>query len=235
MGAYRSSENPERDNEGYASVSDDFLADCGDEQQLVEKLKSRDRPSWAYLLDRDSQKLHRAVVKMLVSRGYPTNWGEEITQQVWKAAIAGIGEFTWRGDGSLYAWLQGIARNRVRKQGNRKDNHHFSLDNLIIADDDHQLDRFYYDHDLIGSNPEAIVIEREQIRTVIAAMEELSPRDREIVIQRFIYDAKPQELAAIYKIEASSVSVVLSRAKKAIRAHAKRNGGSGNGTHDPKE
>ncbi|MEM7306682.1 MAG: RNA polymerase sigma factor [Planctomycetota bacterium] len=66
--------------------------------------------SWATILARTESRL-RVLLELRGCRDT-----DDVLQEVWLQASRGLGEFDYRGPGSLQRWLAGIARNKMRER-----------------------------------------------------------------------------------------------------------------------
>lgn len=139
---------------------------------------------------------------------------ESITQDCFLKAYNGRANF--RGDCSVNTWLTGIALNLVRDQ-QRLQKFRFWRQARATAIDVTDAASFLASGE---SSPEARVLAREQTLQVQAALEHLSPNQRQIFLMRFAEDMSLQEIAEAIHMPINTVKTHLHRALKAVRAHA---------------
>lgn len=139
---------------------------------------------------------------------------ESITQDCFLKAYNGRANF--RGDCSVNTWLTGIALNLVRDQ-QRLQKFRFWRQARATAIDVTDAASFLASGE---SSPEARVLAREQTLQVQAALERLSPNQRQIFLMRFAEDMSLQEIAEAIHMPINTVKTHLHRALKAVRANA---------------
>ena len=122
---------------------------------------------------------------------------EECTQEVLLAAYDAMESY--RGEGSVRAWLMGIARRmcarRLAKRGRRE-----------------RRLRLVHDAGEEASLPDDVVARRRRARHVRAALEELKPSDREALLLRYEIGLSYREIGALCAIDEAAARKRTSRA-----------------------
>lgn len=126
---------------------------------------------------------------------------EEAVQETLIAAHAGFASF--RGDGSLQAWLFGIARRQcARANARRKRAHHLQLVPETASDD---------------SDPADLVAARQRAARLRAAMSRLKPSERETLLLRYQAGLSYREIAGICSIDEAAARKRASRGLANLR------------------
>jgi RNA polymerase sigma-70 factor (ECF subfamily) len=175
---------------GAASRPNSALADAG----LVRRLKSGDEAAFHELVDRFGQQLFRVAYSMVGNAAD----GEDVVQETFSAAFAGIGKF--RGEASLKTWLMQILvrqcarlkRGRGRKWtiGIEKAEQEAALDSAGAA---------------------------ESRMDVVAMLQTLSEEHREVIVLRELQSMTYEEMAETLKIPRGTVESRLYRARTELK------------------
>lgn len=147
---------------------------------------------------------------------------EDITQDVFLKAIAGLPHF--RGEASLETWLYRIATNTCRDHLRRRRWQRL----LFIRKSNDVADP------VIGSVAKPNPIEESEIRSLIrAALRELTPHHREVIVLRDIEGFSYEEIATIVGCPVGTVKSRLYHARaqlaKKLRAMGLESGGTEGG------
>lgn len=124
---------------------------------------------------------------------------EDLTADIFLKVIGSIDRFEYRGDGSFATWLFRIAHNTV---------HQFyrttSKQSPVGFDDlpDIQSTDLY---------PDEIVSRKEQFAFLKTALDQLTPRRKEIIVLRFFGGLRNQEIAEILELDERTVASHLCR------------------------
>lgn len=184
------------------------------QQAWIEQLKLMNQDAWVHLLNRFQIMLREFIRNKLITAGFSGDDSacEDIQQQTWNTAIEKIHLFRWMSEIQLYCWLRNIARNHVRNLTQKKAPVH----SFEAFEDDAKLDAFLNQHDLYEDSPESEQELLDRVTALDAAMRELSARDREIVMRRFVEQEKPAQLAREYNMDVLAIYKVIDRAKNTI-------------------
>ena len=188
-----------------------------DDTALVAGLRSGDEAAFAELIDRYHGPLTR-IARMYVAT---PALAEEIVAETWLAVIEGIGRF--EGRSSFKTWLYRIALYRAMARS-RKERRSRPLSSLGRDDaDDADLDRFGEDGSWSvpprpWTRPEERLAASELRDTVLAAIEQLPERQREVVTLRDVEGLRADEVAALVGVTEGNQRVLLHRGRTKVRA-----------------
>ena len=131
---------------------------------------------------------------------------EDVTSEVFERALRYRSSYD-RSKGEPIGWLLGIARRCVSAALAERGSEHLVAEIVDEADD----------------RP----IEEESIRrlTVSAAVEQLAPRDRELIALRFGADLTAAQIAGLLDMQTNAVEVALHRALARLRTIVEPEGG----------
>jgi len=137
---------------------------------------------------------------------------ESITQDCFLKAYNGRANF--RGECSVNTWLTSIAVNLIRDQ-QRLQKFRFWRQARATAIDVTDAANFLPSHE---SSPESRVLVKEKAAQVIAALQNLSPKQRTIFLMRFTEEMDLAEIAAVTRMPINTVKTHLHRALKSVRS-----------------
>jgi RNA polymerase sigma-70 factor, ECF subfamily len=182
-----------------------------DDRRLVENVLGGDREAFRRLVDREGPGLVAACARVLGDR----TEAEDVAQEAFVIAYRSLG--TWRGDGSLGAWLARIGvRLAVRRAGQRRQV--AWLDPLAADAEPTGSDRFRTSvagSDAIDPAQRAIRSERDaQLRAAVASLGEPY---REVVALRFFAERSLGEIAAATDRPLGTVKTQLHRGLARLR------------------
>jgi DNA-directed RNA polymerase specialized sigma24 family protein len=131
-------------------------------------------------------------------------------------AVQHIAEFVCGDRRQLYHWLRAISLNHIRNF-KAKQQPALSLEDIEAANPGNSdaVDLFLAKH---TSRHQRLVEDevaiREQLRLLDQALLSLKPNERDIVIRRYLWDQKPEQLAHLYsQLKPRSISQLLFRFK----------------------
>jgi len=179
----------------------DVLADLSDDWQ----------ESWAELVRRWDSKLRVLLHCRLRGPAARSVDPEDLRQEVWAEAIERFRSFDYRGPGSFYAWLAGIARHKVLHATRRPSNHELRTGHERQAGaggPSGLLDAIQVTQTSVGHK----VADRELIALVTGIVDQLPGRLREVVLLRIYEGRSGREAAALLGVHESTVSVRLGQA-----------------------
>jgi RNA polymerase sigma-70 factor (ECF subfamily) len=169
-----------------------------DEQDLVHRAQNGDKEAFTELYETYFSKLYRYVVVRIANRAE----AEDMTQQVFVKAYKSITSYQWRGV-PFSAWLFRIAHNLVvdffRKES-RRPTVPFE-ESLVISDDDVQQ----------------VVERRLDVERVMAATQQLTAAQREVVSLRFAGGLAIAEVARVMGKSEGAVKALQHSAIAALR------------------
>lgn len=128
----------------------------------------------------------------------------DVVQETYLRAYRGLGRF--RGDAQFTTWLYRITANCAATQVGRRARHrHDDLDDAMIVDDRPE------------SDPAARADLDDLRGRLTAALDELPPKLRSVVVLRDIYDLSHEAIATELGISESAAKVRLHRARRKLR------------------
>lgn len=132
----------------------------------------------------------------------------DVVQETYLRAFRGIARF--RGDAQFTTWLYRITANCASTHlGRRRRHRHDQLDDDLAVRDPHPT------HDPSGRAEHALLRERLQ-----HALRTLSPRLRQVIVLREVYDLPHEAIAVELGISESAAKVRLHRARRQLRDDA---------------
>ncbi|MGH9617048.1 MAG: RNA polymerase sigma factor [Acidobacteriaceae bacterium] len=182
--------------------------DSGSDAQLVERLVQQDECAFLDLYDRHRHSVHRFLIHMTGSLAI----AEELTQEVFVIVLDALfsgkfGRFD-PGKGALEGYLLGIARNLARREFNRT-LRLVSLESILETPDGErfiesrrQNDRFWDD-----------LTSRSDLRRLQAAILELAPHYREVVVLCSLQERSYQDAAKILQCSEGTIASRMNRAR----------------------
>jgi RNA polymerase sigma factor (sigma-70 family) len=178
-----------------------------DDRALVDAVLSGDRQAFGILVERETRAVYRACLRIL---GRPHD-AEDVTQESFVAAYRAIR--TYRGEGSLRAWLLRIAtRQSFRRLSQRRATVELAeIPEPRLAD--------------ASNEPTRVVVELESRRAVRSAVAALPEPYREVVALRFFADLSLAEVAEATGRPLNTVKTHLRRGLQRLRP-ALGNGGA---------
>lgn len=171
-------------------------------EQLVEAARHGDQPAFEELVRRTHTEMYN-LARRLVS---DPDDARDVVQDAYLRAFKSIRKF--RGDAQFSTWMHRITANCAATYlGKRRRNRHDELDEeMTVPDIDPQRD------------PEAHADTALLRQRVEAAVAELPPRLRAVVVLRDIYDMNHAEVAEQLGISESAAKVRLHRARRKLRS-----------------
>ena len=173
-----------------------------DEATLVKRAKS-DPHAFGVLYDRYVAQVYGYIYRQTSDEVL----AQDVTAVTFEKALRHIQRFRWQGK-SVVAWLYRIARNELIQQQRRK--------KFIAPWQKGQLETAKA-LKTNGRGPETAVQNKEQTHELLAALDTLTKKDREILILRFFEELSSPEVAEILGCSAANVYVRLHRALRRLR------------------
>ena len=177
------------------------------EQQLAIDLRRRRKAAWAGVYDAHAADIFAFVLHLL---GGDRQGVDEVHQEIWMAALASIDSFDPK-RGVFRGWLFGVARRQVALAYRRRRGKH--------AQTDHPAEHL----DAADSQTTAILpddvlelVERDQ--AVRAALAELGPDSRAVLLGKYIDGRTVDELAGRLGRTPKAIESLLSRARGRMRS-----------------
>jgi RNA polymerase sigma-70 factor (ECF subfamily) len=167
------------------------------ERVLVLRCQTGDETAFAELVARYSARLRYYLRKMLGD----AHAAEDLLQEVWLDVFRGLARLA---DVAAFpAWLYRLARDRVYRELRRRRPHR------SLQDDPAEE----------GPEEEFSAEDAEQIH---AALDRLSPEQREVLVLRFLEDMSYEDIARVAGCPLGTVRSRLHHAKRALRALIER-------------
>ncbi len=179
---------------------------------LIQRLKNNDAETWRMLWEQYQAPLHKSILYHLYRYNLPTQLVDDMLQETWCIALKRLHTFDEDDEAYFLQWLRTIAHNCVRNMS-RKRCADYSLEFIdTLQTDSNKLYEVSNGHEL-----EEQVILREDVEALRNALEDFQPREREIIIRRYLWQEKPIELAKQFpSLKPRSISQLLLRAKKRL-------------------
>ena len=188
-----------------------------EEAAFVVRLKARDETAFNELMQLYQRRVFALVFRMLGRRAE----AEEVTQDTFVQVFRHIDRF--RGDSKLSTWLFRVAvnlsKNRLKRNARRQSGAHQNLEAIA----DHS--------DLEGGGGVSVgSVERpdqlaqgKQLETLVkAAIMELEPEFRQLVILRDVEDLSYEEIAEITELPRGTVKSRIHRGRAQLKAKVER-------------
>lgn len=172
------------------------------EQQLIALATTNDNNAFHQLFEHYLPRVYAYV-------GYrvgPVGDVEDVVAEVFAKMSGGLRRFDWRGPGSFSAWLFRIAHNEVAGYYRRMGSHlrDVPLETLPEAPGEHPLN---------GSTIESA----ERATLIRELLNELPPRQREVILLKFFGSLRNREIARILELDERTVASHLSRGLNELR------------------
>jgi RNA polymerase sigma-70 factor, ECF subfamily len=181
--------------------------------ELLERLRAGEEQAFVALVSR-----HHATMLRIARSFVPSPAvAEEVVQDTWLGVLRGLDEFAGRS--SFKTWLIRILVNRARTTGMRE---HRSI---AVADAGPVVDRSRFDASGAWMSPPQHWIEDSDDRllaegladTIHAALAELPPRQRQVVMLRDVDGLSGQEVCEALELSEANQRVLLHRGRSQLR------------------
>jgi RNA polymerase sigma-70 factor (ECF subfamily) len=170
------------------------------ERVLVLRCQAGDDAAFAELLERYQPRLRYYLRKMLAG----TDTADDVHQDVWFDVFRSVTRLA--NPGAFRAWLYRIARGRAARVLRRRRPPHQPIDDVEVAAN--------------GTAEEEFTA--EDVARVHAALDELPPEHREVVVLRYVEDMSYEEIAQVADLPVGTVRSRLYYAKRALRRTLER-------------
>jgi len=193
------------------------------EADLLARLRAGDERAFEMLVMRHHRTM-LAVARRYVSTGAVA---EEVVQEAWLGVIKGIDRF--EGRSSLSTWILRILVNIAKTRGVRESR---SVPYAALAGPDDEVsveaDRFRGPNDQYTGGwwtfpddwsklPEQALLQRETLKVVTDAIEELPPLQRSVIAMRDIQGCGPEDVCSMLDVSDGNQRVLLHRARSRVR------------------
>jgi RNA polymerase sigma-70 factor, ECF subfamily len=192
--------------------------------QLVARLRAGDESAFESLVDRH----HGEMVALARAYVRTREVAEEVVQETWLAVLTGIERF--EGRSSLKTWIFRILVNTAMTRGGREART-MPFSSFEAADSDSPV----VDPERFGSSghwqrepsdwrmmPEEALLGHETIEVVKRAVEELPPRQAQVIAMRDIAGLSPQEVSSALGLSRGNQRILLHRARSRVRCALER-------------
>ena len=171
-----------------------------DDRRLAQRVALGERKACEELVDSYGPRVHRLVRRYVEN---PSD-AEDLTQEIFIDLYRCIGKF--RGESALMTWIYRIAVNHCLRFRERMKPDSLPFDDRIMeSDNDWRV------------NPERSAVKSETSSTVQAAVANLSPLHRDVVILHELHGLTYQECAAALHVPVGTVKSRLSNAFRRLR------------------
>lgn len=172
--------------------------DRDQEKQLVQRAVDKDQGAFAELYDRHVVRVYRHIYYLVGD----AREAEDLTAQTFLKAWEAIGRYKERG-APIVAWLLRIA-------------HNLTVSYLRSRRDHSELDDGYVDQKR-GGNPEEVLEQSSDERSVREAVMQLRDEQRQVIMLRFVEELGYQEVAQVIGKSVPAVRVIQHRALGNLR------------------
>jgi RNA polymerase sigma-70 factor, ECF subfamily len=167
-----------------------------DEPVVVAAAQRGDREAQRALYERYRDRVFSLVVHMVADE----DAAEDVLQAVFLRVFRSLGGF--RGDASLATWIYRIALNESRRHRSRSRSASVPIEELFGSGE--ELDA--------GPRPDAAYSSDQRREIVSRAVQELSPRLREVVVLRYVEELSYEQIASVLGCAEGTVASRLHRA-----------------------
>ncbi|MEM0915307.1 MAG: RNA polymerase sigma factor [Planctomycetota bacterium] len=182
------------------------------EAQLIAEIKSGNRAALGMLLESQQKRLYQVCLRMLGNR----DTAAEACQEAMLQIIQSIGDF--RGESRLSSWMIRIAKNqsltRIRRDKVRRT---LSIDAPRAGDGDQADELRRRLADPREPTPDVRVEQEERQRLVLAALADLEPDHRRVLVLRDVDGMDYAQIAEVLELALGTVKSRLFRARVALR------------------
>ena len=199
-----------------------MTAPTPDTEELLQRAGQGERAARAQLLDRHRQRLRRMIALRLDRRLAARVDPSDLLQETLAEAAKELSDYIRHRPLPFYPWLRQIACQRLVEVQRR---HLHARKRSVTREEGPGLadqsalelaQRLFASRE---SSPSARLRREELCERVQAALLQLGPRDREVLILRYLEQLNPGEIAAILAISEGAVSMRHARALGRLRDH----------------
>lgn len=171
-----------------------------DEHALIARARAGDERAFSELVRRYEHEVYTLALRLTSDREMAADVSQEALVRAWRALPA------FRGDARFSTWLHRIVANVAytqRKRAARRRTQ--SLDDRVR------------EPEAGGVAPEAAGVSEDMRPRLLAALDDLSPQARAVVVLKDVYDWSHVEIAAHLGITVTAAKVRLHRGRKRLR------------------
>ena len=169
--------------------------------ELVLRAQGGDRLAFAELVRMHEHEVYTLAVRVVGDRELAADVSQEALVRAWRALPK------FRGDAKFSTWLHRITVNTAYSTQRRWRRHRIE-----------PLDRTYETVAAAGLGPEDVGVSSALRTRLFAALDELSPPVRSVVVMKDIYEWSHPEIAEQLGITVTAAKVRLHRGRKRLRA-----------------
>lgn len=181
--------------------------------ELVRRARSRDETAFRIIMEQHNRKLYRIARSILKN----DSEAEDVVQDAYIKAFTHLDGF--RGESALSTWLSRIAMNealgRLRRQRSQGELQNGELQNIEAQDSEARIIPF--PHSMTNSDPEQTMAQREILRLVERATDNLPGIFRIVFMTRVIEGMSIEETASLLNLHPDTVKTRLYRARQLVR------------------
>jgi RNA polymerase sigma-70 factor (ECF subfamily) len=202
-----------RNEGGATSLDDQRSARDREEEQLIERCLQGEAEAFRPLVSRYQRVTYSVALRMLGTRAD----AEDVTQQAFVDAFNALDSFRAEGRAHAFStWLLRIAINRSKDVLKSKKRTEESLDDEVPGAEA----AFAYD----PSNPEANASSGERRTYLEAALLEVAPKYRTVLILKDIEELSYEEIRGILQLPLTTLKIRVVRARAMLREIIQREG-----------
>lgn len=166
----------------------------------IERIQAGDTACFACLLDKYSRQVFSLIVKVVGNR----EDAEELAQDVFVKVYRNLSSF--KGDSSFSTWIYRIAYNTAISETRRKKHEFLAIEESVINNVSEEEVA-----DALGRSDNS-----EQMNRLEAALAQLPPDERAIILLFYMKEKSIDEIAVITGLTASNIKVKLHRIRKKL-------------------
>lgn len=183
------------------------------QQQLVAGLQAGDEAAYEELIQQYQQPVYNLVYRLLADPAEAC----DVVQEVFLKIFRKIGSF--RGDSTLKTWIYRIAVNEAHNHSRWHGRHHRGQIGLEGDEETRGLSERLASP---GDSPYEYVLDRERHHMLQAALAELNPAFRSVIVLRDVEDLSYEEIAEILQLPLGTVKSRILRGREALRKAMER-------------
>jgi RNA polymerase sigma-70 factor, ECF subfamily len=194
-----------------------------EELDLLARLRAGDERAFEALVQRHYRTMLAVAQNYVRTRAV----AEEVVQEAWLGVLNGLDRF--EGRSALSTWIMRILVNIAKTRGAREAR---SVPMASLAPDDEpavEPERFRGPRDPYPGHwwaypanwrslPEEALDRRETLQVVLAAIDELPPAQRTVIMMRDVQGCEPEEVCELLEISDGNQRVLLHRARSRVRS-----------------
>lgn len=188
-------------------------AEHADDAALVRRALARDGAAFRFIMERHNRRLYRVARSILRN----DSEAEDVVQEAYVSAFTHLEGF--RGDSSLATWLSRIVMNEALGRL-RRERPTVALDALKTERSEAQIIPFPQSG--AADDPERTMAQREILRLVERAADDLPEAFRIVFVTRVIEGMSVEETAELLGLQPETVKTRLHRARRLVRAQLDR-------------